>query len=927
QDSITVNDALEIKYRAKSLIESDLRDLMNGVSDVNAGANDVNEMIANSYSNKTKKIFLSKENIIEDDINPNFHSSNKTSDLKVEQYFKELDLKYKKSDGQSIVFVDISVSNVKKTKLLYVKVYFSSIFKNPHKYIDTAYAINNRVAEINLEKVDNKWVAYISSIRFYSPADTINDNSTDIQLVREKGATGGAVTLDSASLAAQQKSLEEKLKQAKDKELIDDEKKEREQFLSYINMGDKASDQNDFNGALDYYKKAGDLRPYDNLVRGKINSVYKKKDQSSITNEQLFQGYMHQALLAEREREYEKAINFYDQAFEKKPEERSKNDAHVNGLRKIFRDMSVLEAKYKSGLYKETIKEYKDLIKKNENVSDYYLGMAKCYDKLNDFSKSLKNYQLAIEKDSRNLEAIRLEADLYKRNKDLFNALGDYKSYLSISKENSAIYDSIAKLNILTNNDVGQAIQVLSDGITVNPKSGQLYLDRGLFWIDKKNYKNAIDDFSNVIDLNSNDAFAYYSRGRCQLSVNHVDLAAKDFESARQNGLNASYIKNIQTFADHLFNQASQKFDKGEKDSAIKMIDMAIAVDPYNSAYHFSRGEYYFSINNYKEAIHSYDEAVRLNSSYADAFYKRGLSYYHLADYKTALKDFKDAHGINAQHFLAQKGAGDADFASADYSGAASEYEKYIQIIKTLKNAPDAFITAQVYNSMGKSYFYLNNYQQAIEAFKSAIKTNIFGEAYFNRGLAYYKLNQLSSAIDDYKKAIDLEQKHYLWYYYLARAHQDNKEFENAIARYNSCIGLDTLSKMPDAIYRKGYCKLQLKNYIDAVQDYSKYKSLHLDSAEHNFDYEFANIYFNLEKYDSALLYYNQAYSKDTTNAHAMYGVASSLFFKSKADEAMVWYEKAFVTKAISKSEIKKDKNYSKLNEDAKFKALVKKYY
>src|ERR1035438_7999492 len=216
QDAITVNDALEIKYRAKTVIGSDLHDLMNGITDVNAGGNDVNEMIVNSYSNKKKKIFLSKENIIEDDINPNFHSSNNSSDLKVEQYFKELDLKYKKSESQSIVFIDISVSNVKKTKSLYVKVYFSSIFKNPHRYIDTAYSVNNRVAEIDLEKVDNKWVAYISSIRFYNPADTINDISTDIQLVQEKGANAGSQALDNASMAAQQKSLEEKLKQAKD---------------------------------------------------------------------------------------------------------------------------------------------------------------------------------------------------------------------------------------------------------------------------------------------------------------------------------------------------------------------------------------------------------------------------------------------------------------------------------------------------------------------------------------------------------------------------------------------------------------------------------------------------------------------------------------------------------------------------------------
>ena len=217
-------------------------------------------MITNSYSSKSKRIFLSRDIIIEDDINPNFHSSSNASDLNVEQYFKELDLKYRKSDGQSIVLTDLNVSNVKRTNVLYVKVYFSSIFKNAHKYIDTAYIQNNRVAEINIQKENNGWAAYISRISFYKPSDTVNDNSTDIQLIREKGAVGSSEAMDSAALASRQKSFDERLKMQKEKELIETDRRETQLFKDFMNQGDKALDENDFTGALSAYKKAGDLK-------------------------------------------------------------------------------------------------------------------------------------------------------------------------------------------------------------------------------------------------------------------------------------------------------------------------------------------------------------------------------------------------------------------------------------------------------------------------------------------------------------------------------------------------------------------------------------------------------------------------------------------------------------------------------------------
>ena len=79
----------------------------------------------------------------------------------------------------------------------------------------------------------------------------------------------------------------------------------------------------------------------------------------------------------------------------------------------------------------DAIKGYSELLKKpglnaNYSNSDYYLGRAKCFDKLGQLTRSyneqvryyndaLKDYDKSYEYDSDNMETIRCRADLHAR--------------------------------------------------------------------------------------------------------------------------------------------------------------------------------------------------------------------------------------------------------------------------------------------------------------------------------------------------------------------------------------------------------------------------------------------------------------------------------------------------------------------------------
>jgi tetratricopeptide (TPR) repeat protein len=253
--------------------------------------------------------------------------------------------------------------------------------------------------------------------------------------------------------------------------------------------------------------------------------------------------------------------------------------------------------------------------------------------------------------------------------------------------------------------------------------------------MQKEDYRKAHINFSNAIQIDSNDAFAYYNRGICQLRFNAIDAAAQDFEAARKKGLDSTNRNNIASFADKFFQKAENDLNAKGIDSAILMIDNAIAIEPSNSVYHFTRGEYYAGKKQYKEAIVSYDKAIARDNAYTDAYYKRGVACYNLGDNKTALENLNSAAKAGYPDlYLVQQASGNAALAMDNDKLAVENFEKAIKTAGSLKkDAPDNII-AQIYNGLSRAYFNQHIYDKAIDAAKSAIKKNAsFSEAYFNR--------------------------------------------------------------------------------------------------------------------------------------------------------------------------------------------------
>ncbi|MBC7902139.1 MAG: tetratricopeptide repeat protein [Gemmatimonadaceae bacterium] len=926
QNEITVKESYELQFKARKIVETELKDLFNIVSNADFETKAILDIIHNSHSGTFNKIFDNSSVIIEDDINPGYRTPSNTRDVPVDRYLTDLDLLYTKTNTPSIVFTILKVSNIKKYKETYVKVYFTSFFRNQHKRIDTAYNVNNRVAEVFMKKDGKGWMASIARIGFFNPTDTTDDFTNDVTLLRNVNAN--TLSQDSISAMREMKSIEEQLRAEENKKLIETQQKENEAFNNLMQEGEKAFDISDYTTAVQKYKDAQALRPYDPMPNAKIKMVAKAKSTSELSKKDLFNDLILKAKTSVRRREYKEALDAYGNAREIDPVEIALYDKEILDLSNKYRQIDKLQELYKIGKFKDAISEYNSLIKKNKNYSDYYLGRGKCYDRLGENSKALKDFNTAYELDNNNIDALAQSADLYRRMNKYPEAIRDYNSYLILDKENPKIYLELSNLRMLNNNSLTEAIDVLDIGLKI--KSLQvlpdLYLRKGLLLVDKKDYKNAVTNFTSVIKIDSNHGFGYFSRGRTHLLLKQVQNAAYDFQSARDKGVDSQYIKQMSAYAESFYERAAMKFNNNQQDSAMTLINYAISVYPMTDKYHYNKGEYFFAGAKYPEAIKSYDRTIELNGNYTDAFYKRGLSWYHLSEFNTAVKDLTEAIRQNPQYLVAVKRLGDSYFYLNNYASASANYEAAIKLINSSK-ANNNELAGEVYNLLGKAYYHQNNYEKSISSLRSAIgKDKMMAEAFYNRGLSYYKSGNLESAIEDFKQAVSLNAKPAIWNYYLAKASHDKKNFGDASNYFNSALTLDTAKKFADAYYLRGKSNYELKNWQAALPDYQLVSAQRLDSGLSSFNYEMATVYLNQAKYDSAIAYYNRDYVKDSSNGFLSYGIASAMLLKGKVDESLVWFEKCFKTKQKREKDIKNDPLIASIQDDKRFKALLKKY-
>ena len=307
----------------------------------------------------------------------------------------------------------------------------------------------------------------------------------------------------------------------------------------------------------------------------------------------------------------------------------------------------------------------------------------------------------------------------------------------------------------------------------------------------------------------------------------------------------------------------------------------------------FERGEAFFKGNEFQKAIEEYTKAIELEPEWAEAFMGRGNArgWGLDANFELGQEDYDKAATLNPR--LSDYAQAFRYLRDGDYTRAIETFNKVIQNRINLMEA---------YSTRGNSYNAIGEFEKAIADHTEAIRLNPdFSGNYENRASVYNRMEQFDRAIADcdrairlypdsfygylfrgeayfWKKnteraladlnrAIQLNQGHYRPYYYRGSLyHYDKKDDSRALADLNQSLRLN-----PDyslSLRERGYVNLDLKNYQEAIDDFTKYISLSPNPGPVVYN-DRGNCYFYLKNYTEAINNFSEAINLDPNFANA----------------------------------------------------------
>ncbi len=252
--------------------------------------------------------------------------------------------------------------------------------------------------------------------------------------------------------------------------------------------------------------------------------------------------------------------------------------------------------------------------------------------------------------------------------------------------------------------------------------------------------KDSIYYYDQAIELDPNDARAYYNRGNSKSELGDYKDAIADYDQAIELDPNNAMAYN---------NRGNSKSDLGDEEGAIADYDQAIVFDPNFAEPYNNRGYSKTKLGDYKDAIPDFDQAIVLDPNFEHAYQNRGASKYKLGDYKDAIPDFDQAIELDPNNAMAYNNRGTSKSILGDKEGAIADYDQAIAL------DPDY---AAAYYNRGNSKFKLGDYKDAIADFDQVIVLDPNNAmAYNNRGNSKSKLGDEEGAKKDWDKAIELD--------------------------------------------------------------------------------------------------------------------------------------------------------------------------
>ena len=282
--------------------------------------------------------------------------------------------------------------------------------------------------------------------------------------------------------------------------------------LSWINMGKRSENNNRFDEAEQFYRKALQIEPTSKEAKRRIAiTLFKKAAQIAKTGD------------------FDLCLSILEKA---KIEDPSNIDIirYIDKI-KALRLIKEAQIEYKKGSFAKSVSIYSQALKIDYTIPEIFYGLGQVYFSIGDLNKSADSLEKCISVDQNYLDAYKLLSDVFRRLGRLPDAIQIISKALSLNKDDAELHLKLGYLFYL-NNDAFNAKIAYRSALSLNPKDPEVHINLGLVYFQEGDYSMAEQEFLIASRLSPGLDDVWYNLGLIYYKQNRYPEAVEAFKES-----------------------------------------------------------------------------------------------------------------------------------------------------------------------------------------------------------------------------------------------------------------------------------------------------------------------------------------------------------------------------------------------------------
>lgn len=289
---------------------------------------------------------------------------------------------------------------------------------------------------------------------------------------------------------------------------------------------------------------------------------------------------------------------------------------------------------------------------------------------------------------------------------DYRNALEAYSQALRLNPNLGAAYLGLARARLMGdfNADVEQ---LFNAGIERDPNFGELYLERGKYYLDRDEPQKALADLALADRLLNGSPWSYYYQAQAFLVLDDMDSALVAIEKA--NNADVTLLPVYLTLG-------QVYLAKGDREAAIESLELYVKYETRSPEAYILLGRLYYQEVDCEQALQFLNQAISLDVRAWEAYRYRGMCYVELEQADAAENDLERVYSKYEDEF---------DFNIAlmrTYMFQEHFGDAFLQGERVLALAETDEELAQAYYWRAVNFEYRDEEDKAIEAWQALLE-------------------------------------------------------------------------------------------------------------------------------------------------------------------------------------------------------------